>query len=260
VRPVALIREVGDSFVRCVTTRPAVPPLDPVVARRQHAGYTAALEGGGFVVRRIPANEAHPDGCFIEDVAIVVGESALLTRPGHPSRRGEIGGVEEVLRGLVEIDRVGPGATLDGGDVLQVGTTVFVGVGRRTDAAGADAVERFCAPLGRSVVRVHVGAVLHLKSAMSALDTETVLVHALGADRASLSPKRVVEIGGHDPEAANVVRLADGTILVAAHHARTAELVASLGYPVASCEVSEFARADGGLTCLSLRLRDVYQA
>ena len=260
MQPIAWIREVGDSFVGCVTVRPAVPPLRPEVARRQHAEYATALDAGGFAVRRIPADETHPDGCFVEDAAVVIGHRALLTRPGHPARRGEVMGVEAALRSIVEVERVGDDATLDGGDVLQMGPTVFVGVGRRTDAAGADALERFASGGGRSVIRVEVGGALHLKSAASALDPETVLVHRAGADPMVFEGVRVVEIGGDDPEGANVVRLTNGAIMVAAHHPRTADVVASLGYSVVLCDVSEFARADGGLTCLSIRLRDQYLA
>ena len=259
MRPLALVRDVGDSFADCVTDRPAVPPLDPSLARRQHAGYAAALETGGFTVRHVPADEAHPDGCFVEDAAIVVGDSALLTRLGHPSRRGEVGAVERALVDLVEIDRVGNHATLDGGDVLQMGSTVFVGVGRRTDASGADELERFCAARGRRVIRVPVGGSLHLKSAASALDPETVLVH-VSVDGSVFSGLRVVSIGGRDPEAANVVRLADGSILTAVHLPAAAEMIGFLGYRIAVTDASEFARADGGLTCLSIRLRDVFDA
>ncbi len=252
--PTALVRAVGDSFTRCVTARPAVPPLDPQVARRQHEEYRSALQSGGFAVVVIPAEEDHPDGCFIEDAAVVVGGAALLTRPGHPSRRGEIRSVEHALGGLVPIDRMAGDATLDGGDVLQVGRTVFVGVGRRTNEAGAEALERFCAPLGRRVKRVPAGPSLHLKSAATALDDETVILHR-SVDPEPFGSLRVVTVGGDDPEAANVVRLADESILVAAAHDETAGVVSALGRPVARVEVSEFARADGGLTCLSIRLR-----
>jgi dimethylargininase len=252
--PTALVRAVGDSFTRCVTARPAIPPLDPELARRQHSAYRAALEAGGFTVIVIPADEGHPDGCFVEDAAVVVGGSALLTRPGHASRRGEVAAVGRALGGLATIGRVGGDATLDGGDVLQVGATVFLGVGRRTNEAGAEALERFCAPLGRRVVRVPAGPSLHLKSAATALDDGTVIVHR-SVDAGPFGGVRVVTVGGDDPEAANVVRLADGSILVAAAHDETAGVVAALGYRVARVDVSEFARADGGLTCLSVRLR-----
>ncbi len=253
-RPIAVVREVPDSFVSCVTSQPAIPPLDPALARSQHAGYVAALEAGGFDVMRVPAAEAHPDCSFIEDAAVVVGRRALLTNAGHPSRRGEGSGVGAVLAGLVAVEAMTDGM-LDGGDVLQVGGRVFVGVSRRSDAAGIAALAEFCAPI--EVVPVPVHSTLHLKSGVSAVDEETVLWHPAACDRSALTGLRVVEVPGIDPEAANVVRLADGLVLTAAHHPGTADLVASLGHPVRSIDVSEFARADGGLTCLSLRLRSV---
>lgn len=253
-RPVALVRQVPDSFVSCVTSRPAVPPLDPVRARQQHAAYVAALGAGGFAVIAVPPAEAHPDCSFIEDAAVVVGRRALLTNPGHPSRRGEGAGVETVLAGLVAVEAMTAG-TLDGGDVLQVGGKVFAGVSARSDAAGVAALAEFCAPI--EVVAVPVRDTLHLKSGVSALDDQTVLWHPAACDRSAFAGMRVVEVPGDDPEAANVVRLADESILVGAHHTITAETVEGLGYPVRTVDVSEFARADGGLTCLSLRLRSV---
>jgi len=252
--PVALVREVTDSFTRCVTHRPAVPRLDPALARSQHEGYRQALEDGGFDVRVVPGDEAHPDGCFIEDTAVVVGSEALIARPGHPSRRGEVEPVAAALADLLPVGRIAEG-TLDGGDVLQVGSLVFVGVGRRTDASGAAALAEVCERQGRRVVVVPAGGPLHLKSAVSALDDETVLWHPSGASRAVFSGMRVVEAPGDDPEAANVVRLADGRILCADAHTGTAEAVSAAGFEVVTCDVSEFGRADGGLTCLSIRLR-----
>ena len=250
--PVALVREVTDSFTRCVTRRPPVPPLDPAVARSQHEAYRRALAEGGFDIRVIPGDEAHPDGCFIEDAAVVVGSEALIARSGHPSRRGEAEPVAEALADLVGVVRLEEG-TLDGGDVLQVGSVVYVGVGRRTDAAGAAALSAVCERQGRRVVRVPVGEPLHLKSAVSALDDETVLWHRSCGSREAFSGVRVVEVPGEDPEAANVLRLVDGRVLCA--HGMTADVAAAAGFEVARCDVSEFGRADGGLTCLSIRLR-----
>lgn len=254
-RPLAFVRAVPDSFVSCVAGTPPDPPLDPVLARAQHAGYAAELTAGGFAVRTVPAAEAHPDCSFIEDAAVVVGTRALLTRPGHPSRRGEGDGVAAALAGLLELVTMEEG-TLDGGDVLQVGGTVFVGVSGRSDGAGIAALARFCGP----VHAVPVRSVLHLKSGVSAVDAETVLWHPAACDRDDLAPLRIVEVSGDDPEAANVVRLPDGSVLVGAHHRATVELVSGLGIPVRTVDVSEFARADGGLTCLSLRLRSVYES
>lgn len=251
---VALVREVTDSFSRCVTRRRPVPPLDPDLARRQHAAYRAALEDGGFSIRTVAGDEAHPDGCFIEDAAVVVGTIALVTNAGHPSRRGEAGPVAASLADIVETAHMGEG-TLDGGDVLQVGTTVFVGVGGRTDALGASRLAEVCRRTGRYMTVVPAGAALHLKSGVTALDEQTVLWHPAIGHRDAFAGVRVVEAPGDDPEAANVVRLADGRVLCAANHPATSDLVASLGYGVVTCDVSEFGRADGGLTCLSIRIR-----
>jgi dimethylargininase len=253
-RPVAVVRPVPDSFISCVTSRPARPPLDPVLARHQHAGYAAALQSGGFAVHQARVSEAHPDSPFIEDTAVVVGTRALLTRPGHPSRRGEVAAVGKTLARWVEVSVVDEG-TIDGGDVLQLGDRVLVGASTRTDAAGIAALTRFCAPA--SVFPVPVRSTLHLKSGVSALDPETVLWHPAACDRADLDGARVIEVPGDDPEAANVVRLADGAILVGSHHTVTADLASDSGFEVRTVDVGEFARADGGLTCLSLRLRAV---
>jgi dimethylargininase len=144
--------------------------------------------------------------------------------------------------------------TLDGGDVLQAGGKVFVGGSLRSDGAGIAALTRFCAPL--EVVPIPVRATLHLKSGVSALDPETVLWHPAACDRRDLSGVGVVAVPGDDPEAANVVRLPDGSILVGQHHRTTADLVGSLGYR-ASGGCVRVRRADGGLTCLSLRIRSV---
>lgn len=254
MQPIAFVREVTESFARCVTRAPAVPPLDLVLARRQHFGYRAALEAGGFEVVVVPGDEAHPDGCFIEDAAVVIGDTALITRSGHPSRRGEVGPVAEALAGHLTVEHLDDG-TLDGGDVLQTGRTVFVGTGGRTDPAGARGLATLAAQAGKRLVVVTVRDALHLKSGVTAIDDETVLWHPAACDRRAFDGLRVVEVEGTDPEAANVVRLADGTILAGAGRDSVADQIAGLGYEVIACDTSEFARADGGLTCLSIRVR-----
>jgi dimethylargininase len=252
---VAFIRLVPDSFGGCVTRRPPDPPLDPGLARRQQEGYRARLEEGGFEVVVLPADEAHPDCAFVEDTAVVVGGAALVTRPGHPTRRGEVGPVAGALAGRVSVSMMEAPATLDGGDVLRVGRRLFVGESGRSNAAGRAALRRFAAALGMEVLPVPLRRVLHLKSAATALDDATVLVFPGALDPTFLDGLRVVAVGGDDPEAANVVRLPDGRILVAGHRPHSAAAVSAAGFIPVACDVSEFARADGGLTCLSLRLR-----
>jgi dimethylargininase len=253
--PWALLRGVPESFAACVTRRPADPPLDPALARRQHRAYRACLEEGGFATRLLPADEAHPDCAFIEDTAVLLGEGALLTRPGHPRRRGEVAGVAAALEESLRVDAMEAPATLDGGDVLRVGRRLFVGESERTNPAGREALARFAAPRGYEVVPVPVAGVLHLKSAATALDDATVLVFPGAVSPAAFRGLRVVAVAGDDPEAANVVRLPDGRILVAEHLPQSAAAGRAAGFNPLACNVSEFARADGGLTCLSLRCR-----
>jgi dimethylargininase len=229
--------------------------LSATLAAQQHSAYVEALAGGGYRILTIEPDEAYPDCCFIEDTAVVIGSRALMTRAGHPSRRGEGDAVAPVLGDLVRIHQARHPASIDGGDVLIVGSNVFVGLSRRTNREGADAIAALAAPLGMTVAPVEVGSVLHLKSGLSALDDSTVLWHPRACDRYELRGLRVIEVPGPDPEAANVVRLADGRILMGAQHHQTQEIVSDLDFDVVVVDVSEIARADGGLTCMSIRLR-----
>jgi dimethylargininase len=253
--PIAFVREVASTFAHCVTVHPPNPPLDADVARQQHSEYAAALAAGGFEVRVVAADDRFPDCCFIEDTAIVVDGAALMARPGHPSRTGELAAVADALNAVAGVEEVDEPATLDGGDVLQVGGRVFVGVGGRTNRQGFERVSAFAGNRGRTVTPVSARGVLHLKSAATALDDETVLVHPGAVPVDAFTGLRVAEAPAGDPESANVVRLADGSLLVAAHHGPTAGLLDSMGYRVVTVDAGEFARADGGLTCLSIRVR-----
>lgn len=254
-RPVAVVRGVPDSFAAAVTSSSPDPPLSVEVARRQHAAYCDALTASGYRLVEVEPDNDHPDCLFVEDAAVVIGDQGLATRPGHESRRGEVDAVADAVTEIVRVHRTQPPATIDGGDVLVVGSRVFVGLSRRTNRQGAAAVATLAEPQGMSTSRVPVGDVLHLKSGLSAVDDETVLWHPTSCDRDDLEGVRVVVVPGDDPEAANVVRLADGRILVGSHHPRVGALVASLGHEVVTTAVSEIARADGGLTCMSIRVR-----
>jgi len=254
--PTAVIRLVPDTFTRSVTAVTAFPPLNPQAARHQHATYRTALEEGGFVIITVPPDERHPDGSFVEDAAVVIGGRALATRPGHPSRRGEVGPVVAALADLMPVEHMEAPANLDGGDVLQVGRTVFVGLSARTNGAGIDSLARFSGP-DRRVVAVPVSGVLHLKSAVTALDGETLLMESGYVDPGVFEGMRIITTPPGEPHGANVVRLPDGRILAAAGLPRSAEVVAAAGFEVTTVDIAEFARADGGLTCLSVRIRSL---
>ena len=221
---------------------------DSALAARQHAAYVEAVAGAGWEIREAPAADELPDSAFIEDTMVVVDGLAVLARPGAEERRPEVAGAEQAVRDLgLEIARIeGPG-TLDGGDVLQVGDTVYVGRGGRTNGEG---IRQLRAHLPhRTVVPVPLGGVLHLKSAVTALPDGTIVCADPSVlDTSPLPTLRTVpEEGG-----AHVVLLGEGRMLMAASAPRTAEQFDDWGFDVTVVDIGEFERMEGCVTCLSV--------
>ena len=201
----ALTREVSPALADCELTFLEREPIDVRRAAAQHDAYCAALLSLGLEVVRLPGDPALPDCCFVEDTAVVVDEIAVLTSMGAPTRRGEVGAVAGALAPDRELVRIEPPARIEGGDVLVVGRRVFVGQSGRTDAAGTRALAAALAPFGYEVVPVAVPGCLHLKSAATALDAETLLVNAQWIDLAPLSAYDLVHVDPAEPWAANVL-------------------------------------------------------
>ena len=218
---------------------------DPERARVEHAGYVSALEDAGYRVITLAADEAHPDCPFVEDAAVVVGGVALAARPGAPSRRGEVAAVAAELASHFPTREVEAPATLDGGDVLQVGDRIFAGRSARTNDEG---IRRLGDVAGREVTPVDVVGALHLKSVVDVLAPDTVVALPGAVDEAAFAGLRVID---GEP---NLLQLAGATgVLVAAHCRDTARAVTAAGFDPVLVPVDEFAAADGGLTCLSIR-------
>jgi dimethylargininase len=251
---VALTREPARALDACELTYREREPIDAGVAARQHRGYCDALRACGARVVTLPPLEEFPDSVFVEDTSIVLDEVAVLTRPGVESRRGEVRLIAPEVARLRTVERVEPPATLEGGDVLRLGRTLYVGLSPRTNAEGADCLRRLVAPHGYEVVTAEARGCLHLKSGCSALDDETVLVNPEWVDAAVFRGREVVAVDAAEPWAANVLRVA-GSVCVGAAFPRTAEALAARGYDVRAVEVSEFAKAEGALTCMSLLFR-----
>lgn len=248
-RGTALVRPPGPRLADGIVTHIARTPVDVDLARRQHDAYVAALAGCGWSIRVVAALDACPDAVFVEDTVVVCGSLAVVTRPGAPERRPETAAVEATVRdlGLRVVHVVAP-ATLDGGDVLQVGSTVYVGLGGRTNAEGIGQLARLLAPQGRTVVAVPLRRVLHLKSAVTALPDGTLLARGDLVDTAPLPPLLTVpEVTG-----THVVLLGDDRVLIAASAPRTADLIAGLGFSPVVVDIGEFERLEGCVTCLSV--------
>jgi dimethylargininase len=248
---IAVTRPVSSSFGSCELTHLARVAIDVAVAARQHAAYEQALESAGCMVRRLPAEPQLPDAVFVEDAAVVLDEVAIVTRPGAASRRPEVESVAGALAAWRPVTRVAAPGTIDGGDVLRIGRRIWVGRSSRTNAAGFEQLRAAAEAHGYRVSAVEVRGCLHLKSAVTELDPETVLVNPAWIDADTFSGLRRVEIDASEPHAANVLRVAERLIYPAAFP-RTAERLEKLGARLALVDVSEIAKAEGAVTCCSI--------
>ncbi|HWM39372.1 MAG TPA: N(G),N(G)-dimethylarginine dimethylaminohydrolase [Streptomyces sp.] len=252
----ALIRRPSPRLAEGLVTHVERSAVDADLALIQWENYTEALRVNGWeTVETAPADDC-PDGVFIEDTVVVFRNVALIARPGAESRRPETAAVEETVARLgCSVNWVWEPGTLDGGDVLKVGDTIYVGRGGRTNAAGVQQLRAAFEPLGARIVAVPVSKVLHLKSAVTALPDSTVIGYAPLIDTPTVFPRHLPvpeEAGAH------VVLLGDGRLLMAASAPKTAELFTDLGYEPVVVDISEFEKLEGCVTCLSVRLRDLH--
>lgn len=240
----ALVRPVPTSYPRCLSVHPA--DIDVLRARAQHARYREALGAAGVEVVELPPLEHQPDSVFVEDTAVILESIALITRPGAPSRRGEVEDLGGVF-GPREVLRMTAPATLDGGDVLRVGRFVFAGLSSRTNREGFEFLRAAAERAGLEAVEVRVGDGLHLKSACSRLG-EAVIGHFDRIDRAPFDARKLELIAAPDELGANVLEL-ETKVLVSAAAPKTAKLIGSRAISV---DVGEFHKGDGALTCMSI--------
>jgi len=248
----ALVRMPSSRLAEGQVTHVDRVEVDEELADSQWESYVAALEAEGFETVPVDPSDDHPDSVFVEDAIVIFGGTAVITSPGAESRRGETDALRPLARKLGytvrEIEQPG---TLDGGDVLKVGTTVYVGRGGRTNAEGIAQLRAIVSPLGYTVVPVPVTKVLHLKSAVTALPDGTVVGFAKQVDSPALFHRFLAL---PEPGAAVVV-LSEDSVLMAASVPKSVALVESLGYRVVTVDVSEFEKLEGCVTCLSVRLR-----
>jgi dimethylargininase len=220
-------------------------------AVQQHTEYCKMLRGCGAVVRTLDLNRDLPDSTFIEDTAIVLDEVAVLASMGTEARRRELVGIEPELRKYRTVHRVEAAATIEGGDVLRVGRTLLVGVSSRTAAEGVQAFEAIVRQYGYRVLPVGVGRCLHLKTACTALPDDRLLVNPAWLEWQSLDGFEKISIPQDEPWAANTLCVGNA-VCIAAEHVQTANLLIESGFDVRTVPLGEFAKAEGGVTCLAL--------
>ncbi|WP_199425085.1 dimethylargininase [Actinotalea solisilvae] len=252
-RPVLLVRRPSPRLADGELTHLDRRPVDVDLARRQWQDYVDVFAARGWDVREVDASDEHPDGVFVEDTVVVLGSTALLTAPGVASRRGEAAGTERALDGLgLALERVAAPGTLEGGDVLEVGDTVYVGRGTRTDDDGVAQLAAVAEREGRRVVVVPVTRALHLKTAVTALPDGTVIGHRDLVDDPAMFDA-YLEVP--EREGTAVVVLDERTVLLSPSAPRTAALLRDRGLDVVTTPVSEFEKLEGCVTCLSVRIR-----
>lgn len=225
--------------------------VDYELALRQHAAYRAVLQQCGAEVIVLDVNRTMPDCVFVEDTAIVLPELAVMMSPGAESRRAEPAGIEPSLRQFRAIKRIKRPATIDGGDIVVAGRALYVGDSPRTNADGIRALRETIAPFGYSVTSIPVRGCLHLKSACSALPDGRFLVNADWIDVSPLPKANLVGVPDDESWAGDVLVIGNRIILSDAFP-QTAELLGDLGFGTLPVAISEFAKVEGGVTCLSL--------
>jgi len=246
---IAITRPPSPSIADCQLTHIGRDPIDVPLALEQHRAYRRLLaELGAEVVTLDPLPE-HPDGVFIEDAVITLDEVAVLCRMGAPSRRDETSALEPVIAAYRQTHRMTAPATLEGGDVILAGRTLFVGRSSRSNDAGAEQLRAFTEPLGYRVVQIDVRGCLHLSTGASHLGENVILSNPGWVDTGAFEGCTIIPVEPDDPWAANTM-LINGVVVMPESSRATAAMLRGLGYSVRTVDISEMMKAEGSITCM----------
>jgi dimethylargininase len=222
-------------------------------AVRQHNLYTSQLVTLGLDVRVLPADERYPDSVFIEDIALCTPGFAVITSPGAVTRRGETDGIHSVLSDyFTKIEEIRLPGTLEAGDIMMAGDTYYIGISRRTNNQGADQLISILEKQGLKGIKVPLGALLHLKSGVTYLENNNILVSDLMKESIEFKEFNMISVKTGEEYAANSLWI-NGTVIVPEGYPDTLKKIEDAGYNTLTLDVSEFRKVDGGLSCLSLR-------
>ena len=248
---IAITRQISPRFNECELTHLDRQPIDLDLARAQHHQYEAALRELGCEVISLPPEPDLPDSVFVEDAALVFDEVAVITRPGADSRKPEAAAVARALSPYRALFTVEAPGTLDGGDVLRVGQTVTVGLSSRSNRSGVEQLQGFLAPYGYTVKGVEVTGCLHLKSAVTQVSKDTLLINPARVDRSIFGEIRFIEVDDREPSAANAVWIEDALIYPSSFP-KTQQRLEEAGLHLKIVDATEAAKAEGAVTCCSL--------
>jgi dimethylargininase len=254
----AITRGVSRKLGACELTYRTREAIDHEKAATQHERYCELLRGWDVHMLTIPGSDSYPDCCFVQDTAVVLDEVCIIASMGAPKRRGEISEVERVASQFRRLRHLFLPATLDGGDVVQFGKRLFVGCSSRTNGRGIEALRRIVEPLGYVVVPVSVSGGLHLTTGCGVVNDETVLLNPRWLDASSFKGLRQLHVPEEEPWAANTIRV-DTAVCLEEGAPRTIDLVRPYAGTIETVDISEFRKAEGSLSCLSIIFRDAQQ-
>lgn len=250
---IAITREVPRSISECQLTHLARAPVDLARARAQHAEYEDALRACGCEVVRLPELVDYPDSVFVEDVALVLDEGAVMTWPGAVTRQGEVSPMASTLKRHRTLRSLTAPGTLDGGDVLCLDRTIWVGRSARSNAEGIAQLAALVAPWDYTVRAAAMRDALHLKTAVTAVAEGALLVNPEWVDATQFPGFAIIAVDPSEPFAANAV-LVNGRVIHSVAFPRTQARLRAVGIDVVGVDASELAKAEGGVTCCSLLL------
>lgn len=253
---IAVTRPPSDAISRCELTHMEREPIDPDRARKQHAGYRTILERSGAKVTALDPLPDKPDASFVEDVLLVYEEVVVVCRMGAASRRGEAETALEAVRPYrSEFRAIEAPATIEGGDVFRMGKEIFVGESTRTNREGAEALRSIIEPLGYNVHRIPVTGCLHLSTGASHVGDELILANPEWIDTSAFKGRDVLHVHPDEPWAANAMLVGD-VVVMCDCFPKTRALLEERGLAVETVDISEFMKAEAGLTCLRLLFED----
>jgi dimethylargininase len=248
---VAITRQVSPAINHCELTHITREPIDYQRACAQHEQYESALRSLGMNVISLDAEPELPDSVFVEDVALVLDECAIMLNPGASSRRPEVASVEKALAPYREVFRVQPPGMVDGGDILRVGRTVYIGLSSRSTDSASEQIKAILEPRGYQVRAVTVTGCLHLKSAVTQVSEDTLLINPLWVSKGAFPGRQFVEVDPSEPYAANAV-LVDGTVIYPSSFPKTQAKLQEAGIKLELVDADELAKAEGAVTCCAL--------
>lgn len=248
---VAITRQVSPAINHCELTHIVREPIDYERACAQHRQYEDALRSLGITVISLSAEPDLPDSVFVEDVALVLDECAIMLNPGAPSRRPEVASVETALAPYRDIFRVQPPGTVDGGDILTVGRTIYVGMSSRSTDNAIEQIKAILEPISYEVRAINVTGCLHLKSAVTQVSEDTLLINPQWVSKDDFPGMQYIEVDPSEPYAANAV-LVDGAIIYPSSFPKTRAKLEKAGINLLAVDADELAKAEGAVTCCAL--------